>query len=115
MCRFSAQTLRIRKAIGNLELLNARENSHHPIVLEINRRQIDLDKTMVAVVNGEYYIGADALEIMANLSTRNGLYNRFFASIFRYKAVAKFAYPILRFFRKILLWMFGIKRIGNLD
>lgn len=112
MCRFSAQTLRIKTAVGNLSILNARENKDCDILKEIELRQIDLDKTMVVVIENKYYQGADALEIMANLSTRSGLYNRLFARAFRYPRIAKFAYPILRIFRKILLFVMGVKPIG---
>ena len=101
--------------MGNLSILDARRNSDNDILKEISRRKINLDKTMVVVFNSQYYQGADDLEIMANLSTNSGVYNRVFASVFKYPKIAKLTYPILRNLRKVLLWILAVKPIGNLE
>ena len=115
LCKFSALTIRIREAVGKLEIIDARMNSHPEIMNEIKIRGINLDNSMVFIFNNIYYQGAQALELMANLSTKSGFYNRFFASIFKYPKIANFMYPILRFFRNVLLLTIGVKPLRNLD
>ncbi len=114
LCSYAATALRIRKAVGCLEIIDARNDISNPILNEIYNQKIDLDNSMVFVFNNQFYQGAEALEIMANLSTKNGFYNRLFANVFKYPSIAKFAYPILRAMRNFLLWVLGVKPIGNL-
>lgn len=89
ICKTAAKALRIRQAVGTLQLLNARSESGHPLLHEIKARKLNLDDGMVIIANGNYYHGADALRIMALLGTNQGWFNRMNWFLFRNKAFAR--------------------------
>ena len=115
VCQYAAHALRIREAVGRLQLVNAREQEGHPILSEVNARRYDLDEGMVIKFGERFYHGADALGIMALLGSRAGWFNRMNALLFRSKTIARLLYPPMRSGRNLLLRMKGISKIGNLD
>src|ERR1700761_402142 len=76
LCRTAARALRIREAVGQLHLINAREERDHPVMKEINARGLDIDKGSVVKFGGQFYHGSDCVMIMALLSSRAGWFNR---------------------------------------
>ncbi len=114
ICNMAAQALRIRKAVGNLHTLNAREDSTHPLLLEIKARQLSLDDGMVIKFQDTFYHGADALNLMALLGTGQGWFNRMNAWLFRSKATARFCYPTMRAVRNLLLRVKNVPPLRNL-
>ncbi len=89
ICNIAANGLAIQKAVGVLNLLDARANPDHPILQEINSRRIDLDESMAIKFGEKFYQGPDALQIMALLGTNHGWFNRMNYLLFRNRAFAK--------------------------
>lgn len=114
LCTHAAQALRIRQAVGPLHLINAREQSNHPILAEVNAGGYDLDEGMVIKFGDRFYHGADALGVMALLGTGTGWFNRMNALLFRSKTMATLLYPSMRGVRNLLIRMKGIPKIRNL-
>jgi predicted DCC family thiol-disulfide oxidoreductase YuxK len=115
LCRTAANALRIREAVGQLHLINARLEPNHPVIQEINTRQIDIDKGSVITYGGNFYHGADALVLTALLGSNAGWFNKLNALLFRSPASAKLCYPLLRAGRNLLLRIRGIAQIRNLQ
>lgn len=80
-CTRYVKLLRLREAIGPVELIDAR--GKHPVLREIEQAGLDLDEGMVVKLAGRLYHRSDCLNVLALLSTRAGLFNRGIAAIFR--------------------------------
>jgi hypothetical protein len=109
------RVLRIRKAVGTLHLVNAREESGHPVMQEILARKLNLDEGMVIKFRDTCYHGADALHVMALLGTGQGWFNRWNARLFRSKTLSRLLYPSMKAARNLLLWFIGVSKIRNLN
>ena len=105
--------VRIQKASGNLQLIDARDSS--PVMNKITTLGWDIDQGMVLVVNDNLYYGADAIHALTLLSGPIGIFNRFNYWIFRSKRVSKVLYPALRTCRNLLLKVLGKTKINNLS
>ncbi len=112
VCRYYCQVIRIRKTLGQLKTINARENSD--VRDEITRQGLNIDEGMVLKINNIFYSGSDAIQILALISTRSGILNRLNYWLFKSKTVSAALYPVLRFCRNALLRMLGKTRINNL-
>lgn len=104
-----ARVNRIRTQLGKLELIDAR--SDHPLVTLLQHQGYDLNEGMVLMLEDTIYHGAAALEVMARISGRVGLFNRINYLVFRHHLVAKGLYPILRGGRNLLLKLLGRQKI----
>ncbi len=113
LCSTSAKALKIRKAVGTLHLINAREN--HPIMQEINLAHLDIDKGMVVKFNDILYHGADAQYFLAMIGSDSDFFNRINVWLFQSKTLAHLLYPIFRMVRNILLWFNKTPKVNNLD
>ena len=112
MCTKAALALRIKKAYGDLTLINARENLDHPIVLQITELKLDLDEGMVLYDGDHFYHGKEALKLMARYGDRKGLFNLFNKSFFRFDLIARLLYPSMRSVRN---WLLARKKVGQID
>jgi hypothetical protein len=101
--------LTLRDNVGNLTLLNAR--SAHPTVEAIKHLGLDLNDGMVVIISGHYYHGADALHVLALLSSRSGLLNKLNYWLFKSKDFSTLLYPILRCGRNVILKLLGKTKI----
>ena len=115
ICSYAAHAFRIRQAVGNLHLINARDEKQHPLVQKVNERGLDLDEGMVILYQDNFYHGEDALHLMGLIGSDIGWFNRINAFLFRSKPVAKFCYPAMRGMRNALIRMKGASKIDNLD
>lgn len=114
LCLMGATHFRIRDAAGNLQLLDAREQPAHPLMQEIKEQRLNLDEGMVIKFKNTFYQGADALNIMAMLSTNNGWFNRINALLFRSRFLSKLLYPSMRGARNSLIAFKGVQKLDNL-
>lgn len=114
ICTTAARALRIRQAVGNLHLINAREGAAQPLVREVTERGYDLDEGMVIKYGGKYYHGADALGIMALLGSETGWFNRMNVLLFRSPRLATLLYPAMRSTRNALIRIIGVSKLNNL-
>lgn len=111
-CDNYCQVVRIRETVGTLRLIDARENSEE--LEEITALGLDIDQGMVLKLDGQIYYGSDAIHALALISSRSGLLNRLNYYLFRSKRLSHVFYPILRFFRNVLLKVLGKTKINNL-
>ena len=111
-CDYYCNMVRIRESVGRLVLVDAREAG--PIMDEITGRGWDIDQGMVVKVGAELYYASDAIHILSLLGTNRGWFNRISYWTFRSQAVSRVLYPVLKFFRNLLLKFLGKTKINNL-
>jgi hypothetical protein len=93
--------LRLRQAIGPVELIDAR--SDDPRIEEFWREGYDLNEGMMFIYNGEVYHGSGAVHMLASLSSRNNTLNHINARLFAHRRVANLLYPLLKLGRRVTL------------
>ncbi len=111
-CTYYARLARIRESVGELELIDARDDTD--VRREITALGLDLDEGMVLRMDDTLYYGSDAIHMLSLLSTRSGFFNRLTFWMFRSKRLAGVLYPVLRAMRNLLLKTLGRTRINNL-
>ena len=111
-CHYYCQLARIRESVGELKLVDAREPS--AVMDLITSQGLDIDQGMVLKMGEELYYGADAIHMLSMLSTRAGFFNRLAYLAFRSRRAARLLYPVLRFFRNLLLKLLRKTKIDNL-
>jgi len=112
VCRTYCKYIRMREAVGNLQLVDARQPS--AMMDEITAAGLDIDQGMVLKFKDTIYYGPDAIHILTLLSTPSGFFNRINYYFFSTKLGAKIFYPLGKAFRTVLLKLLGIRYIGNL-
>ena len=111
-CRNYARMVRIRSRLGRLQTIDAREDS--AAKEWVNERGLDLDQGMVVVVGDNFYHGADAMHVLALMSSRSDTWNRINYRTFRSRRRSRWLYPILRSLRNTLLRVLRVRKINNL-
>ena len=111
-CNAYSQLVRIRQSVGELQLVNAREDS--VVMRELTARGLDIDQGMVLLVGNNTYYGSDAIYMLSLLSSRSGIFNRLNYHLFKSRRVAKVLYPLLRGCRNVLLKLMRKRKINNL-
>ncbi len=112
-CNNYCQVVRIREDIGNLKIVDAREESD--VREEITKMGLDIDQGMVLKMNDKIFYGSDAIHALALISSKSGIFNRLNYWIFKSKARSYFLYPVLRSCRNLLLKILGKTKINNLE
>ena len=112
-CDHYCRIIRIRESVGNLKLVNAREDSE--VMARLTADGFDIDQGMVLQMGGQLYYGSDAIHALALISSKSGIVNRLNYWIFKSKGVSAVVYPLLRFFRNMLLKLLGKTKINNLN
>ena len=111
-CDNYCRIIRIREDVGNLKIINARDDSQ--VMQKITTQGLDIDQGMVLKLGGQIYYGADAIHTLALISSRSGVFNRINYWVFKSRSLSRVLYPILRFFRNLLLKILGRTKINNL-
>ncbi len=106
-CSSYSRLVDVRESIGELILVNARDGG--PLVDEITGLGHDLNKGMVLKMGGSYYVGDDALYMLALLSRRKGVFGIVNGFLFSSRAAAWLGYPSLKLGRWFVL---KLKRIA---
>jgi predicted DCC family thiol-disulfide oxidoreductase YuxK len=112
VCKTYCKYIRIREAVGNLHLVDARQPS--TLMEEITAAKLDIDQGMVLKFKEVIYYGPDAIHMLTLLSTPSGIFNRINYYVFSTKIGARIFYPLGKAFRTLLLKLLGIKYIENL-
>jgi len=112
-CHNYCQMVRIRESVGELRLIDARDES--PIMDEITAAGLDIDEGMVLKMNDQLYYGADAIHALSLISSRSGIFNRLVYWVFKSKRVSHILYPILKVGRVVLLKLLRRSKINNLN
>ena len=111
ICSSYVQLLRLRESVGPVELINAR--TLDAASLSCETAGIDVDKGMIFRVGGVRYWGADAMNLLALMSTRSDLFNRVNCWVFGSRLGAIVVYPVLRTARRALLMLMGRQSIAR--
>ncbi|MGY0503900.1 DCC1-like thiol-disulfide oxidoreductase family protein [Luteimonas sp. e5] len=109
-CSRYTALLRLRQSVGDIRLVNVREDDTARQALQA--AGFDLDQGMVLDLDGRLYAGADAMHMLAMLGSRSGLLNTIVARVFRVTWLAKLLYPVLRAGRALTLFAMGRERIS---
>ncbi len=112
VCDAYCRRVHVERSAGHLSLLNARDSSE--IRDEVTRRGLDIDQGMVLRTPDGLYYGAEAIHRLALLGARSDPFNLLNYLAFRWDFAAKAIYPLLRFFRNLLLKLLGRTKINNL-
>lgn len=112
VCNVYCQLVKIEETVGDLVIVNARD--HSQVLDEITQSGFDVDQGMVLKMGDQLYYGADAINRLALISSRSGVFNRLNYYIFKSKSLSSVCYPILRSARNLLLKILGKSKINNL-
>jgi predicted DCC family thiol-disulfide oxidoreductase YuxK len=111
-CSAYVRLVRLRQAIGPVELVNARDP--HPALNELRALRINLDEGMAIKFQGTWRTGADCMNLIARLSGRSNAVNKAYAAVFSSPRLSRLLYPTLRAGRNAALWIMGRTKIKNL-
>ena len=111
-CDFYCERIDVDEAAGTLVRVDARDASD--VMAEITTLGLDIDEGMVLKVGDELLYGSEAINALALLSSRNGVFNNLAFWAFRWQWMARLSYPVLKACRNLLLKVLGRSRINNL-
>ena len=111
-CDFYCKLVRVRESIGELNLVDARDNPD--ILQDITAKGWDIDEGMVLRIDKQLYYGSDAIHVLSLLGTRSDIFNRLNYWMFKSHKGSQILYPFLRGCRALLLKLLGRTRINNL-
>lgn len=113
LCRAYSRMLRIRESVGELRMVDAREDT--AVRDEITAQGLDIDQGIVLKMGERLYYGVDAIHALALISSPSGFFNRLNYQIFKSQTLARWLYPLLRAGRNLLLKILGKNKINNLQ
>jgi len=111
-CDFYCRQVSVRRSVGTLRLVNAREPT--AAMDEITKARLDIDQGMVVKIGDQLYYGSDAIHTLARFSGRSDLFNKLSYFMFRSRRLSHVLYPGLRACRNFLLKAMGKTKINNL-
>lgn len=110
-CSRYVQLLRLRRSVGEVRLVDAREDTAE--VQRLTGLGFSLDDGMVLLIGDAIYSGADAMNRLALLSTDSDGFNRLNQWLFRSRSRSRLLYPWLRAGRNSALRLLGRPQIGG--
>ena len=113
LCHAFCRMSRLGESVGSLRLVDARESS--AIMDEITALDWDIDQGMVLKIKDELYYDSDAINALALMSSRSGIFNRLNYWTFKSKRLSKILYPIMKAGRNLFLKILGLSKINNLN
>lgn len=111
MCNNYAQYLRLQQSVGEFVLVDARLGG--PIVDEVQELPHDLNDGMVVKIGERFFVGHDALNVLALLAEDRGWFNKFNRVAFRSPLISRVAYPVMKAGRWVLLKLKGVAPITS--
>ncbi len=104
-CKSYTRLVRLRDALGELRLINAREPS--PELDTARQLGYRIDDGMVLCIEGEYFHGDECIHRLALLSSQVSAFNRLNRWIFSSRRRSALLYPILRACRNLTVRLRG--------
>ena len=111
MCNNYAQYLRLQQSVGEFVLVDARLGG--PIVSEVRELPHDLNDGMVVKIGERFFVGHNALNVLALLAEDRGMFNKFNRLAFRSPLISRVTYPVMKGARWVLLKLKGVQPIGS--
>jgi len=102
-CTRYVRWMRLKDTVGEMRLVDARGDD--PVVDQVRALGFDLDQGMVLHLDAQWYHGAEALRVLAMLSSPVGVFNRLNRHLFSGQWRARSWYPLLRALRHLVLWL----------
>jgi predicted DCC family thiol-disulfide oxidoreductase YuxK len=102
VCDAYVRYTRLREAL-DIKLIDARQEPG--MLRELAQYGLDLEEGMVVFFGGRRFHGADAMHLLATLTTRSGTWNRLNRWLFSNPRHSALFYPALKQGRRILLWL----------
>jgi len=112
-CQNYTRLLRLREAVGGVELVDAR--SGDPRVTHYWRQGYDLNEGMLFVYKDQVHYGAAAINVLASLSSSSSTFNRVNRAIFSSIRMSRLLYPVLKIGRHLTLILRGKHLIRESD
>jgi hypothetical protein len=113
LCNKTAQAVALKKAVGSIVLISAREE--HPLVNEVFAKGLDPDEGVVVVYNHHYYYGKEAVNFLALLEAPSGVVNKLLVSLLGSRRGASLTYPLFKLMRRTLLNIKGVGAVNHHD
>lgn len=110
-CTSYVRLVQLRESVGTVDLIDGRIQSD--IVSELQSLGFDINNGMVVQYDNVLYFGSDAMNIIANLSTNSGIWNRIISWSLRRRYMSKHLYPVFRAIRNITLKILQRQPIPN--
>ncbi len=104
-CQNYVRLLRLREAVGPVELLDAR--SDDPRVKQLWQKGYDLNEGMAFLYRGTVFHGAEAVHVLATMSTSQTWFNKMNRLILSRRWLAKTIYPAMKLGRRLTLFARG--------
>jgi predicted DCC family thiol-disulfide oxidoreductase YuxK len=111
-CRNYVQFLQLRKNIGSVRLVNARDNTAE--MHRVTLAGINIDQGMVLCYSDSLYHGDQCMHMLALLSESSTIIGKFYAWLFASPNRASLLYPFLRSGRNLSLRLLGKSKLNNL-
>ena len=112
-CSAFVKMVRFKATVGNVELRDARD--YPALVGDMDERGLVVDDGIILSLDGRLHYGADAMHMIALLSTPVGVFNRVNRWVMASPGRSRLLYPVLVRGRKVLLRMLGRSRLGATD
>jgi len=113
LCTRFAMMVRLRAAVGEVALVDARAGG--PVIERLRAQGIDLDQGNVFSYGGRDYVGPEAMQAIATLAGLGGVAGRLVAWMVRSPGRARLLYPLLRGGRNLMLRLKGVPQLGAAD
>lgn len=110
-CSSYVRMLRLRDAVGQVTLVDAR--SDDPTVLQAVGDGYDLDRGMIVRFKGQTYHGDAAMHLLTAYSEPGGIWNSLVRYLFRSPRRSALVYPVLVMGRRLTLRLLGRRPIGQ--
>src|SRR5260370_31058677 len=91
-CRNYVRLMELRKAVGNVDLVNAR--TPHPAVWKLVELGYDLNEGMAAIYGGKVYYGSDAVVLLSSMTNGRGWAGRVLPGLLPRPSPARIPSPI---------------------
>jgi predicted DCC family thiol-disulfide oxidoreductase YuxK len=108
-CLSYVSLLRLRRAIGEVSLVDAR--GYGDLVVSLREQGINLDDGMVLILDGKVFHGADCMNQIAIAGLPKGFFAGVHAWLFRSSFIANRIYPLMKFCRRLTLLALGRQSI----
>jgi hypothetical protein len=100
-----------RLSDSNITVSLANLRDYPEKIAEFNDMGFNVNDGMIVALDNETYHGAEAVHVLALLSTPIGVFNKCNRWVFSHRWLAKLLYPILVSGRNLLLFLLGRERI----
>lgn len=109
-CSRYARHVRLRGVVQELLYIDARDGGL--IVTEVVQKGFDLNDGMVVIIDGAYYHGAEALQVLADLTSPIDAFNYLNARLLTSRTLSHIVYPVLRLGRNVSLRLLGRPKLS---